>query len=119
MKSRIKGKSVIFTFPTPLDSNTTYSLNLGQAIVDNNEGNPLYGLSYSFSTGNILDTMMVSGTVVDAITLFPIENVTVALYEQASDSTVITTTPSAIARSDKWGYFVVKNLKPIPYFIFA
>ena len=119
VKSRIKGKSVIFTFPTPLDSNTTYSLNLGQAIVDNNESNPLYGLSYSFSTGATIDSMMLSGTVVDAVSLFPIENATIALYEQATDSTVITTAPSAIARSDKWGYFVVKNIKPVPYFVFA
>ncbi|MBO5919901.1 MAG: Ig-like domain-containing protein [Bacteroidales bacterium] len=119
VKTRIKGKSVIFTFPVALDTNTSYSLNLGQAIVDNNEGNPLYGLSYSFSTGSVLDTMMLSGTVVDAISLFPMENVTVALYEQATDSTVITTAPSAIARSDKWGYFVVKNIKPVPYYVFA
>ncbi len=119
VKSRIKGKSVIFTFPAALDSNTTYSLNLGEAIVDNNEGNPLYGLSYSFSTGAVLDSMMLSGTAVDAVTLFPMENVTIALYEQATDSTVITTAPSAIARSDKWGYFVIKNIKPVPYYVFA
>ena len=119
IKSRIKGKSVIFTFPTPLHENRTYSLNFGQAIVDNNEGNPLYGLSYSFSTGATIDSMMLSGTVVDAVSLFPIENATIALYEQATDSTVITTAPSAIARSDKWGYFVVKNIKQIPYYVFA
>lgn len=119
VKSRIKGKSVIFTFPVQLDTNTTYSLNFGQAIVDNNEGNPLYGLSYSFSTGNVVDSMMLSGTAVDAVTLFPLENATVALYEHATDSTVINTAPSAIARSDKWGYFVVKNLKPVPYYVFA
>lgn len=119
VKTRIKGKSVIFTFPVALDTNTSYSLNLGQAIVDNNEGNPLYGLSYSFSTGSVLDSMMLSGTAVDAVTLFPLENVTVALYEQATDSTVINTAPSAIARSDKWGYFTVRNLKPVPYYVFA
>ena len=119
VKTRIKGKSVIFTFPEPLDSNRTYSLYCGEAIVDNNEGNPLYGFSYSFSTGSSIDSLMISGTVVDAFTLFPIENAAIALYEEASDSTVITTNPSAIARSDKWGYFVVKNLKAVPYYVFA
>ncbi len=119
VKTKIKGKSIIFTFPEPLDSNQTYSLNCGQAIADNNEGNPLYGFSYSFSTGTEVDSMMISGTVLDAVTLFPIENATVALYEEATDSTVITTRPSAIARTDKWGYFVVKNIKPIPYYAFA
>ena len=119
VKTRIKGKSVIVTFPEQLDSNCTYSLNFGEAIADNNENNPYYGLSYSFSTGKEIDSLMLSGTVVDATTLFPIANATVALYLQAKDSTVITTRPDAVARTDKWGYFTVKNLKDKPYHVFA
>lgn len=119
VKTKIKGKSVIVSFPEPLDSNCTYSLNFGEAIVDNNENNPYYGLSYSFSTGTQIDSLMLSGTVVDATTLFPIANATVALYLQAKDSTVITTRPDAVARTDKWGYFTVKNLKNKPYHVFA
>lgn len=119
VKTRIKGKSVIFTFPEQLDSNRTYSLYCGEAIADNNENNPYYGLSYSFSTGNTVDSMMLSGTVVDATSLFPIANATIALYLEAKDSTVITTRPDAVARTDKWGYFTVKNLKPLPYHVFA
>ena len=119
VKTRIKGKSVIVTFPEPLDSNCTYSLNFGEAIADNNENNPYYGLSYSFSTGNEVDSLMLSGTVVDATTLFPIANATVALYLQAKDSTVMTTRPDAVTRTDKWGYFTVKNLKDKPYHVFA
>ena len=110
---------MIVSFQEPLDSSQTYSLSFGEGIVDNNENNPLYGLSYSFSTGSTIDSMMLSGTVVDAMSLFPIGNATVALYLQAKDSTVMTTRPDAIARSDKWGYFTVKNLKPQPYHIFA
>ena len=119
VKTKVKGKSVIVSFQEPLDSSQTYSLSFGEGIVDNNENNPLYGLSYSFSTGSTIDSMMLSGTVVDAMSLFPIGNATVALYLQAKDSTVMTTKPDAIARSDKWGYFTVKNLKPQPYHIFA
>ena len=119
VKTRIKGKSVIVTFPEPLDSNCTYSLNFGEAIADNNENNPYYGLSYSFSTGKEVDSLMLSGTVMDATTLFPIANATVALYLQAKDSTVMTTRPDAVARTDKWGYFTVRNLKDKPYHVFA
>ena len=119
VKTRIKGKSVVFSFPEPLQPDQTYSLYCGEAIVDNNEGNPYYGLGYSFSTGTAIDSMMLSGTVVDAVTLLPVANATVALYENAKDSTVITDIPSAIARSDKWGYFTVRNLKPVPYYVFA
>jgi len=119
VKTRIKGKNVVVSFQEPLDTNQTYSLNFGAGIVDNNEGNPLYGLSYSFSTGKYIDSLMLSGTVVDAFSLFPIENATIALYLVAKDSTVITDRPDAIARSDKWGYFTVRNLKPLPYHVFA
>ena len=119
VKTRIKGKSVIVTFTEPLDSNCTYSLNFGEAIADNNENNPFYGLSYSFSTGKEIDSLMLSGTVMDATTLFPIANANVALFLQAKDSTVITTRPDAVARTDKWGYFTVRNLKNMPYHVFA
>ena len=119
VKTRIKGKGVVVTFQEPLDSNQTYSLNFGNAIVDNNESNPLYGYSYSFSTGDIVDSLMFSGKVVDYETLFPLENAKVALYIDAKDSTVINDLPKAVAKTDKWGYFTLKNLKPVAYNIFA
>lgn len=119
VKARIKKKGIVVEFQEPLDSNTTYSLNFGNSIADNNEGNLLGGFSYSFSTGNVVDSMMLSGTVVDAVTLFPIENATIALYQNNTDSIAMTTLPAAVARSDKWGYFTVKNIKPIPYTVFA
>ena len=119
VKTRIKGKGFVVTFQEPLDSNQTYSLNFGNAIVDNNESNPLYGYSYSFSTGDIVDSLMFSGKVVDYETLFPLENAKVALYIDAKDSTVINDLPKAVAKTDKWGYFTLKNLKPVAYNIFA
>lgn len=119
VRTKIRKKGVVVTFQEPLDTNRTYSLNFGAAIVDNNEGNPLYGFTYSFSTGNEVDSMMLSGTVVDAVSLFPIEGATVALYLSPKDSSVINELPDAVARSDKWGYFTVKNLKPLPYSVFA
>lgn len=119
IKTRLKGKSLIAEFQEPLDSNTTYCINFGGAIVDNNEGNVLQGYTYTFSTGNTIDSMMLSGTVVDYQTLFPIENATVALYLAPSDSCVINDLPNAVARTDKWGYFTVRNIKPLPYAIFA
>ena len=119
VKSRVKGKGIVITFQEALDSNQTYSLNFGQSIVDNNEGNPLYGYSYSFSTGETIDSLMFSGTVVDAATLLPVENATVALYQNAKDSSVINDLPNAVAKTDKWGYFTLRNLKHQPYSIFA
>lgn len=119
VKTRIKGKGVVVTFQEPLDTNRTYSINFGSSIVDNNEGNPLFGYSYSFSTGKELDSLMYSGAVLDATTLLPIENATVALYSNAKDSSVINSLPDAVAKTDKWGYFTIRNLKGQPYSIFA
>jgi uncharacterized protein (DUF2141 family) len=118
-KTKIRGKSLIITFPHQLDSSKTYSLNFGQAISDNNEGNILYNYSYSFSTGKTLDSMLISGTVVDYATLEPLEGITIALYAQPKDSSVFNTLPDAAAISDKWGYFCVRNLKPVPYKIYS
>lgn len=119
VKTKIKGKSIVVEFQEPLDSNTTYSINFGGSIVDNNEGNPLNGFSYAFSTGNSVDSLLYSGKVVNAETLFPVTGATVALYENPKDSSVITTLPVAIARTDEWGYFTIKNLKPVEYTIYA
>ena len=119
VKTRIRNKSIIVSFQEPLDSNRTYNLNFGNAIVDNNEGNPLYSYTYTFTTGTIIDSMMLSGTVVDAISLFPVEGATVALYENAKDSTIMQKLPDAVARTDKWGYFTVRNIKPVPYRVYA
>lgn len=118
-ETKIKGKGVVVTFPEDLDSNRTYSLNFGSSIADNNEGNVLENFVYSFSTGNTIDSMLVSGTVVDFATLLPSPGLTIALYDHPTDSAVFNTLPSAVGKSDQWGYFCVRNLKPIPYAVYA
>ncbi len=118
-KTSIKGKSIVVTFEEPLDSNTTYSLNFGNSIVDNNESNPLPFFTYTFSTGGSIDTMMLSGSVYDYTTLLPVEGATVSLYHNAKDSSVFNDLPAAITKTDKWGYFVLRNIKDIPYRIYA
>lgn len=118
-KTSIKGKNIVVTFEEPLDSNTTYSLNFGNAIVDNNESNPLPFFTYTFSTGTTIDTMMLSGNVYDYATLLPVEGATVSLYHNAKDSSVFNDLPAAVTKTDKWGYFVLRNIKNIPYRVYA
>ena len=117
--TKIKGKSIVVTLEEELDSTKTYSLNFGSAIADNNEGNIFENFVYSFSTGSTIDSMLISGTVLDNSTLFPYEGATVAIYANPTDSSVINILPDAVTRSDKWGYFTLRNLKPIPYKIYA
>ncbi|MCL1973847.1 MAG: Ig-like domain-containing protein, partial [Bacteroidetes bacterium] len=115
----VKGKSVVVTFSQLLDSATTYNLQFGRAIQDNNEGNPFGAYSFSFSTGSELDSLVFSGYIADAQTLMPIENASILLHTNLSDTAVYKTLPKALGKTDRWGYFYLPNLKPIPYRVFA
>ncbi len=118
-ESKIRGKGIVVDFPVKLDSGITYTLEFGNSITDNNEGNIYPGYSYPFSTGKVVDSMVVSGRVFDYQTLLPVDNIIVAFYENLSDSAIYKMYPSKIAKSDKWGYFTVKNLKKIAYKVYA
>ncbi|MDZ4058703.1 MAG: Ig-like domain-containing protein, partial [Bacteroidales bacterium] len=119
VETKIRGKSIIITFPLSLDSSQTYSLNFGNSIVDNNEGNQFYNYVYPFSTGDYIDSLMVSGTILNAVTLLPAEDITIALYKDNSDSVLYNSLPDAYSKSDKFGFFVIRNIEPRPYRVFA
>lgn len=119
VETKIRGKSIIASFPSQLDSAVTYTLNFGNSIVDNNEGNQFNAYVFPFSTGKYLDSMMISGTVYNAATLMPANDATVAVYKNQEDSAVINTLPSAMAKTDKFGYFVIRNIPQHDYRVFA
>lgn len=119
LETKIKGKSVVVTFPEELDSAVTYSINFSSSIFDNNEGNPFYSYVYPFSTGATIDTMIQAGTVMNYQTLLPIENVVVGYYKDLADSSISKTYPSVMAKSDRWGYYVARYLKNNPYRVIA
>ncbi|HOG24836.1 MAG TPA: Ig-like domain-containing protein [Bacteroidales bacterium] len=116
---RTKGKGVVVELQRELLPNTTYSLYFGNAIQDNNEGNPFPVFALSFSTGQTVDSLMYSGLVLDASTLLPIENATILLHINPSDTTLKTTLPVATTSTDAYGYFVLRNLKDTLYSLFA
>ncbi|MEI6141811.1 MAG: Ig-like domain-containing protein, partial [Mariniphaga sp.] len=107
---RTKGKSLIIDLNEKLKPNTTYSLDLKDAISDNNERNPLRNLRLAFSTGPKLDSLRIVGFVKDAFNLEPVANSYVFLYKGRSDTLVYTTKPDFIAKTDKQGFFAVTNL---------
>ena len=117
--AKIKKKSVVVSFEDTLKSDQTYTLLFGQAISDVNESNPFYNYSITFSTGESIDSMIISGTVMDYQTLLPQKGMVVCLYKNPTDSCLITTLPDAVAKTDDWGYFCVRGLKNVPYYLFA
>ncbi len=106
-----------------LRENTTYTINFGQSIVDNNEGNPNSFLSYVFSTGDYLDSLTLSGAVKDAISRKADEFISVTLYELDStynDSTIYKEPPLYITNTgDSLPLFELRNLKAGKYALFG
>jgi hypothetical protein len=114
-----RGKDIQVVFQDTLLQNRTYTIDFGKSLADNNEGNLYPPYRFIFSTGGIIDSMAFTGIVRDAYTLDPVENTTVMLYENLSDSAVYKELPVAIARTDSWGYFSVQNITPQTYRMYA
>ncbi len=124
----VRGKGIRIDLKEELDSNRTYVLNFGQCVRDNNEGNPYTGLRYVFSTGDYIDSMIMSGYTANAQTGDSASNVFIYFYEALSDSveihdgydsTIFLHKPQNVARSFPNGIFIAENLKPVPYRIYA
>ncbi|MBR0534544.1 MAG: Ig-like domain-containing protein [Bacteroidales bacterium] len=116
---KVKGKSILVTLRDTLAENTTYTIDFNNALADNNEGNLAPRFTYTFSTGDSIDSMYLTGTVLDCQKLTPVKGVLVALYEDLSDSACMVSLPAAAGRTDDWGFFVIRNIKPRPYRIYA
>ena len=116
---KIKGKGVIVYFENDLDYNKTYTLDVTNAIADNNEGNMFPGYTLVFSTGDRIDSMMVTGTVQDCNTLQPIKGATVMLYKDHADSAVFLKRPDAAVKTDEWGFFCLRNIQDTVYRMYA
>jgi hypothetical protein len=118
-KSKVKGKSVIVTPEEPLLPNTTYVIGLAGAIVDNNEGNSFPGYDFVFSTGDSIDSLFITGTVLDCSTLAPVKEATVLLYKDHADSAVFKSRPYMATKTDAWGYFSIRNIQDTLYRLYA
>lgn len=118
-KFKLKGKGVVVYFESDLDSNKTYTLDLTNAIGDNNEGNMFPGFTLVFSTGDVIDTMMVTGIVQDCNSLKPLKGATVMLYKDHADSAVFLKRPDAAVKTDEWGFFCLRNIQDTVYRMYA
>ena len=118
-KYRLKGKGVEITFENDLDSNKTYTLDVTNAIADNNEGNMFPGFTLVFSTGDRIDSMVVTGLVQDCNTLQPLKGATVLLYKDHADSAIFLKRPDAAVKTDDWGFFCLRNIQDTVYRMYA
>lgn len=114
-----KGKTLIVEFKEDLKDNTTYSLDFKDAVADNNEKNPCEDLRFAFSTGPNIDTLQIGGYVKNAFDLEPVEDALVLLHRDHSDVAFFDSIPDYIGKTNKEGYFEIRNIAKGSYRLFA
>jgi hypothetical protein len=117
---KIKGKSIVITLKDSLEKNTTYVINFGKAIADVNEGNVLKNFTYVFSTGAHIDSLSISGQVINTLTGEREKEATVMLFTLKQDSLLFgKKRPTIYTTTDTSGDFSLNNLHPDDYRIYA
>lgn len=113
------GKKIIVELKDSLKPNTTYTVDFSDAISDNNEDNPMGNYTFTFSTGEQIDTFEVAGYVLDASNLEPVKGILVGLYDNLSDSAFKTKPLLRVSRTNGSGHFVIKGVAPGEYRVYA
>lgn len=117
---KVKDKSIVVTLKDTLEKNTTYVINFGKSIQDVNESNVLKNFTYVFSTGAHIDSLSISGTVLNTATQKKEKDVTVMLFNLKQDSLLFgKKKPTIYATTDSAGNFSLNNLHPDAYRIYA
>ena len=115
-------KKLFISFLDSLQENTTYTINFGNSIVDNNEGNEMNFFNYTFSTGPTLDSLFIKGNVEDAFNLETDEYLSLQLYRidsTYSDSIIYNNQPTYLANSLDTTAYRFKNLREGKYILIA
>ncbi|HMN05949.1 MAG TPA: Ig-like domain-containing protein [Flavobacteriales bacterium] len=114
-----RGTDVVITLNAPLKEATTYTFNIGEAVLDLSEGNPAAGLTYVVSTGRHVDSLSLAGRVVDAFSGQPVPDALVLLHPVQDTGDVRTMPPAYFTRSAKDGRFKLTHLPAGPMYLTA
>ncbi|MDE6756886.1 MAG: Ig-like domain-containing protein [Muribaculaceae bacterium] len=113
------GKRLTVEFRDTLVDNATYTVDFSDAIRDLNEGNILDGFAFDFSTGSTRDSLVISGMLFEARNLEPAQGMIVGVYSNLSDTAISTLPFERIAKTNQYGQFVIRNLAPGTYNVYA
>ncbi len=116
---KASGHKVNVELQDTLKPNTTYTIDFTTSIVDNNERNELDGFTFSFATGDFIDTLKLSGTIVDSETLNPVANILVGIHSNLHDSAFTTRPFDRITKTNDEGKFTINNIHEGEYRVFA
>jgi len=116
---RVKGKTLIIEFLEDLKDSTTYNIYFGNAVQDYNEGNPIENFQYVLSTGPYVDSLSISGQVLNSFNLLPEEGVFVMLYKELEDSVPMKQIPTHISKTNEDGLFRINNISNNKFKLFC
>lgn len=116
---RAQGRKVIVELLDDLEEDLTYTIDFASSIADNNEKNVLENFSFAFSTGETIDSLEVSGYVLDAHTLEPVKGMTVGIHENLADSAFQTLPFTRTSRTNDRGRFIIRNIREGTYKLYA
>lgn len=116
---RAAGKKVVVELKDTLMDNTTYTIDFANSIADNNEKNVLENFSFAFATGEIIDSLEISGILLNAENLEPMPSVTIGLHQNLEDSAFVKDIFIRTSRTNEKGRFMIRNIAPGTYRIYA
>lgn len=116
---RAQGKKIVVELKDSLQPNTTYTIDFTNSVVDNNEKNVLENFTFAFSTGEMIDSLEISGLLLNAENLEPMPGITVGLHKNLEDSAFVKEPFFRTSRTDERGKFTIRNISPGSYHIFG
>lgn len=116
---KMKGKTLIIEFSEDLRKDASYSLDFKDAVADNNEKNPIEDFRFSFSTGATFDSLRIAGYVKNALNQEPVEKALVMLHRKNEYIAFIDSLPDYIGTTDIEGFFMIDNVAPGEYRLYA
>lgn len=118
-EAKYKKDKLILEFEEPLDSNTTYTLIFRESVKDLTEGNVPPNLILAFSTGAYMDSLSISGSVIDLLTQQVVKDATVSLYQADDTLDLFNSEPTYLAKTNKKGIFKINNIKNDTYKLYT
>ncbi|MDR1645267.1 MAG: Ig-like domain-containing protein [Tannerellaceae bacterium] len=116
---RTAGRKIMVELHDSLQENTTYTIDFTSSIADNNEKNVLENFSFAFSTGDVIDSLEVSGFLLNAANLEPMPGITVGLHRNTDDTAFVKEAFVRTSRTNDRGWFAIRNIAPGAYRIYA